>query len=188
MDMQGMMNTSMMVLTKPSKASFESAKSSVNTTNTLLGLVAAGAIAQLLAAIGAGADAGGYVSALVAGAIGGPIGFYIVTAIVWVVAKLFGGKGGLMDQANLVATFVVPLTVVIAILNLIPFAGGLLALVVEIYSLYLLTLALSVVHNYTTVRALLSWLIPGLILFVLAFVLVGAALLAILGASGAVPK
>lgn len=181
MDMQGMMNTSMMVLTKPSKASFESAKGSVNTTNTLIGLAVAGAIAGLLGGLRSG-SAGAIVTGLIVGAIVWVIGYYIGTAILWVVAKVLGGKGDLMLQANLLATFVVPLIVVNAILGLIPVVGALLVLLVNLYMLYLTTLALQVVHGYTTLNAVLTWLIPGAIVFVIAFFIAGAAFVALLGA------
>lgn len=180
MDMQGMMNTSMMVLTKPSTASFESAKSSVNTTNTLIGLVVAGAISGLLAGFRSGA--GGLVGGLIGGLIGTLIGFYVGNAILWVVAKVLGGKGDFMLQANLLATFYVPLVVVNAILGLIPVVGGLIVLLVGLYMLYLTTLALQVTHGYTTLNAVLTWLIPGVIVFVIAFFIAGAAFMALLGA------
>ena len=167
LNFSGMLNTSVTVLTKPSTASFEAAKSTVNTTMTLIGLVVAGAIAGAISGFGTN-GAGGAVTGLVGGAIGGVIGFYIEMAIVFVVAKIFGGTGGLMDQANLMATFFVPLIVVSAVLGLIPGVGAILGLVVASYELFLIGLCLQVAHSLPSNKA---WLAVA-VLVVLAVVFV----------------
>ncbi len=164
---------SITVLTKPSKASFELAKGMVNTTNTLIGLVIAGAINGLL--VGFRSGVGGLVVGLIFGPIITLIGYYVGSAILWVVAKVLGGKGDFMLQANLLATFVVPLFVVNLILGLIPVVGALIMLLVNLYWLYLTTLGLQVIHGYTTLKAVLTWLIFWFIVLVIAFFIAGAA-------------
>jgi hypothetical protein len=77
---------------------------------------------------------------------------------------------------------------VTAVLNIIPFLGPLFGFVIGIYELYLLTLALTVTHQYSTTKAVVTWLIPALVAFVLALcvgLIVGAAMFnAIMGGLG----
>jgi len=185
--MNEMFSASMTVLTKPSEASFQAVKANVKTTWTVIALLVAGAIAGLLGAVTSG-DVGKMVTSLIGGAIGGLIGYYIGQAILWIFAKLFGGKSGLGLQANLLATFFAPLLVITAIFGLIPAIGGILNFIAWIYELVLLTFGLKVAHEYTTGKAVLTWLIPGVIVAIIAFVLVGAALLALIGMSGALSQ
>ena len=176
----GMVNASMQVLTKPSEASFQAVKGSVKTSWTVIALLVAGAISGLLGKLLSG-DVGAMVTGLIGGAIGGLIGYYIGQVILWIFAKIFGGKGGLGFQANLLALFYAPLTVVNSILALIPVVGLILTLIVGIYELVLLTFGLKVTHEYSTGKAVLTWLVPAIIVAIIAailFVIVGAAIFA----------
>jgi hypothetical protein len=183
LNVNDMTNTMITVLTKPSEASFEAAKGHVNTVGTVVAVAISGAIAGFLS--GRDNGIGGMVGGLVAGAILGPIGYYIGQAILWLIAKLFGGKGPLMLQADLLATFYAPITVVNAILGLIPFVGPVLGIVVTIYELVLLTFGLKVTHEYSTGKAVLTWLIPGIVVAIIALLVAGAAVLALIGMGAA---
>ncbi len=178
MDMGAMMSTWMMVLTKPSKASFDAAKGKVNTTMTLLGLVVAGIIVGLLGALTTG-DVGKMVTGMIGGVIGAVIGFYLFNLLVWVIAKILGGSGGFMDQANLLGTFFIPLLVVNAILGLIPVVGAILTLVVGIYELFLTGLALQSCHGLTPGKA---WLVVAIlvVLYIIFVVVLAATIAAVL--------
>ena len=166
MDMNAMMSSSMTVLTKPSVASFQSVKGRVNTMTTVVGLVVVGAIGGLL--IGLLGGVGQMVTGLIIGAIVTPIVYYIGQVILWVIARVLGGKGDLQTQANLVGTFYVPLYLLNIILNLIPVVGTILALLVGLYELVLLTFGLQAAHAYTILRAVLTWLVIVFIVAILA--------------------
>ncbi len=179
LNMSGMMNTSMAVITKPSTASFEAAKSTVNTTSTLVGLVVAGLIAGLLGGIAKG----DYVGGLIGGVVGGVLGFYIGQLVIWIVAKILGGSGGLMNQANLLGTFAVPFIVVNAVLALVPVLGAILIFVLFLYSLYLTQLGLQVAHGLTSQKAWIAVVIL-LALYFLIFVVLATTVAAIMAMVG----
>jgi hypothetical protein len=103
LDLNNMVNTSVNVITKPSAASFESTKGSVNTIGTIAALAAAGAVNGFLGPL-AGLRMGldnpltlvlGMCGGFIFGAILFPIFFYIGMAILWVIAKVLGGTGAL---------------------------------------------------------------------------------------------
>ncbi|NIO44678.1 MAG: hypothetical protein GTN36_03955 [Candidatus Aenigmarchaeota archaeon] len=110
------------------------------------------------------------------------IGWLILSGILYIFAMLFGGKGSYTTQSYLYAIYYAPLSIISSILVLIPIAGWILSFVLMIYGLYLLTMALKEVHNYTTGRALLTWLVPVGIVVLILFVLVGIAFMFLMGA------
>ncbi|MBI3537762.1 MAG: YIP1 family protein [Chloroflexi bacterium] len=191
LNFSGMMNASLNVLTKPSTASFEAAKSTVNTTSTVVGLAAAGAITGLIAglvtAFGIGAGVAGLIGGMIGGVIGGVIGaligFYVIQAVVFVVAKVFGGTGGYMDQANLMATFYVPLLIVSALLGLIPVVGAILGFVVLAYELFLTGLGLQVAQSLPSQKAWLA-VVVLVVLYIVFVVFLAAAVFAIVAGLG----
>jgi len=97
------------------------------------------------------------------------MGFFISNIIYYVVAKLLGGKGNFEEQFYLTAIFTAPLTI-LAIFSAIPLIGMIVEVGVTLYMLYLLTLAIKEVHNLSTIKAILVWLIP---IIVIAIVIVG---------------
>jgi len=112
-------------------------------------------------------------SSFVAGVIYAPIIFLIFSGINYLFAKLFKGEGNFTTHTYLIALLYAPCMVITSALGIIPFFiipffGGLmgslvLGLLVLIYELYLLTLALKEVHQYSTGKAILTWLIPLII-------------------------
>ncbi|NIM47582.1 MAG: hypothetical protein GTN40_05510 [Candidatus Aenigmarchaeota archaeon] len=106
----------------------------------------------------------------------------IVSGVLYIFAMLFGGKGSYTTQSYLYAIYYAPLSIITSILFLIPLAGIFLALIVMAYGLYLLTMALKEAHNYTTGRAVLTWLVPVGIVTVLIVILVGLAFMFLIGA------
>jgi hypothetical protein len=149
--------------------------------------------------VGLGTQAGA-MGAVVGGAVGlvaiitTPIAMVIawllMSVVLFIFAKLLGGKGGYGVQSHLIALYLAPLMVVMTVLGLIPVVGGIIGLLLELYSLYLLTMALKSAHGFDTVKAALVWLIPAILMAVLAFVMVGALLGGIMGGymSGMLPK
>ncbi len=110
------------------------------------------------------------------------IGLFIGSGIFYIVARVLGGNGSYQTQTYLMAIYMAPLNL-IGILAMIPFVGILVSLAVAIYSLYLLTLALKETHKFTTGKAVLTWLIPVIILAVLVL-LVMFAIFAATGIAG----
>jgi hypothetical protein len=82
----------------------------------------------------------------------------------YVFAKLLGGKGDYTKQSYLLSLYIAPLSIVSAIITSIPVVGVWLSFFVSIYGFYLLTLALKEAHGYSTGRAILTWLIPFVII------------------------
>lgn len=109
------------------------------------------------------------------------ITLFIGSGIFYIIARLLGGKGNYQTQTYLMAIYMAPLGL-IGILAMIPFVGILVSLGVTIYMLYLLTLALKETHKFTTGRAVLTWLLPLIVIMVLVMLL--AASFALVGLSG----
>lgn len=108
---------------------------------------------------------------LVLGVLGALVNWIIFSGVMYVFAMIFSGKGSFTQQSYLLALYTAPLGIVTAIVGFALLAGVagaiiffILYVVIVIYSLYLLTLALRTVHRYSTGHAILTWLIPAIIL------------------------
>jgi hypothetical protein len=88
------------------------------------------------------------------------VSWLIMSGIIYVVAKLLLGKGNYETQSYLYAIYNAPLSIVVAVVSMIPVFGPFFAIVPAIYGLYLLTMSLKETHSYTVGRAILTWLIP----------------------------
>ena len=104
-----------------------------------------------------------------------PILFLIVVGILYLIARLFGGRGLFGRYAYLIAAFQAPITILNAVLNFIPVAGACLALGFSLYSIVLLYFATKVEHGLSSGRALIVVLIPVLLIILLMFCLVAFA-------------
>lgn len=122
--------------------------------------------AQLLPLLNSGMF-GGLGAASLGSIISVPLGFLIGVAILWLVAKLLGGVGDYGRYAYLNATFTAPLTILSALLGLIPFAGGCIALFVYIYQLVLTYYATKVEHQLSSGRAIIVVLFPVILALLL---------------------
>lgn len=142
-------------------------------------LIANGAVGLITGIIG-----------LVVGAILGPImaviGTLIGTGIVWVIAKVLGGKGSYGSQYNLTSLIGaggVVISTVLLIPMSIPFIGLLFALItipISLYELYLTMKSVRMVHGVSRIVAAIAVLLPIVVILVLLFV-VFAAVLATMG-------
>jgi len=95
------------------------------------------------------------------------LAWLVMSGILHIFAKAFGGRGGYTQQSYLIAIYSAPIAIISAAIGLIPAAGGIINFAISIYSLYLLTIALKITHKYTTGKAVLTWLVPALIILVL---------------------
>src|SRR3989344_5286903 len=108
------------------------------------------------------------------GAIVGVILMFIAVGILYVMAMILGGKGGFGAQYYLTSIYYAPIAIITAILGVVPVVGGILGLLLGLYSLYLLTIMLKTLHEFSILMAVLTWLIPGVVLFLVVFVLLAA--------------
>lgn len=122
--------------------------------------------AQLEAALRSGA-AGSFGAAGLGSIISVPLGFFIGTGILFLIGKLFGGQGDFGRYSYLMAAFNAPLTILSAILNLIPVVGC-LSIFIAVYEIVLAYYATKVEQQLTSGRALLTVLLPVIIGLLLA--------------------
>lgn len=113
---------------------------------------------------------------------------FIGSAIYFVIAKIFGGKGGYMEQ-TLALTLIYGGAVVLGfpfnVLSGIPLLGGIFGIIVSLiglYNLYNLYLVTREVHSLSSTKAILVVLVPIILAVIVAFVF-AAAMAAMLGAS-----
>jgi len=100
------------------------------------------------------------------------IGFLIVSGIFYIFAKLLKGTGNFTTHIYLIALLSAPCIVIAGAISIIPFIGYSVAFLTYIYEVYLLTLALKETHQYSTGRAIFTWLIPAIVLAVIMVVIV----------------
>jgi hypothetical protein len=89
--------------------------------------------------------------------------FAIYSLILLVIARALGGEGELDSQSYLLAAAQAPMTIISAILGFLPWLG----LLANLYTLWLNALALQAAHGYSLGRALLTVLIPVIVVLVL---------------------
>ena len=94
-----------------------------------------------------------------------PLAFFVGVAILFVIAKIFGGTGTFLAQSYAMALFYVPIQGVIAILGLVPFLGGLAAFVLGIYEIILAVFAIAASQRLSTGRSVAVVLLPAVIVF-----------------------
>lgn len=95
-----------------------------------------------------------------------PVFFLIGALIYHLLATVLGGKGDFAKFAYLIATFQAPVTIVAAVLGVIPFLGGCIAFLVIIYAYVLSYFAIKANYGLAQGRALAALLIPILLVVV----------------------
>jgi hypothetical protein len=208
---QQMLNASRAVLLRPSVATFEEFERD-DLGWALIYTLAAAVVAAILRAIGslltraaleqqlAGLEqqlgdspalplirsmigGGGLIFTLIFTLFATIIGFFIGVGIIYLLGRAFGGTGTFGEMAYNIALYSAPVTVFGALLGIIPIVGGLAALALGIYQIYLNWLAIQAGMNLPGNKALWVILIPLLVLVVLCCVLFAGlfGLLAIVG-------
>ena len=116
---------------------------------------------------------------LVSSPIAAILGLLLGSGFYYLFARLFGGKGSYREQTYLIAIYSAPLSIISSVVSsililsavadslflLAPFL--LVSLGLFVYSLYLLTLAFKEAHGLSTGKAILTWLIPLIIVLAL---------------------
>ena len=91
------------------------------------------------------------------------VGFYDFQIVLLIFARLPGGKGSLGTQAYLQSLLYAPLVIIQQTLIVIPIVGFVLFILVAVYSLIPTTNSLKAAHEYSTKKAILTWLLPILL-------------------------
>jgi hypothetical protein len=100
------------------------------------------------------------------------LGFFDLEIVLFIFARLLGGKGSFGTQAYAQSLFYAPLAVVQQVFAVTPGVGRLLFFLLAAYSLVPTTSSLKAAHGYSTGRAIITWLMPILLNVVVVFVVV----------------
>jgi hypothetical protein len=164
-------------VTKPEKTLAKANKGKASLVDAAAVMALAGLVSGAVGGLLSGPI--GFVAGAIGGAIGLLIGSLLMNGAVWVMAKVLGGKGEFSKQYYLYSLFGAPITIASAVIGLIPMAGGIISALLSIYMLWPLTISIKQVHKLDTVKAVLAWLIPAIILAIIAFI-IGAAIAAMM--------
>jgi len=125
---------------------------------------------------------GGLVFTLVFTLFAAVIGFFIGVGIIYLLGRAFGGTGTFGEMAYDISLYSAPITVLSALLGIIPIVGGLATLALGIYQIYLYWLSVQAGMNLPGNKALWVILIPILVVvllccgvFVLLFLVIAGA-------------
>lgn len=99
-------------------------------------------------------------------------GFYDFQIVLFIFARLLGGKGSFGAQAYVQSLFYGPLAVVQQVFAMMPIVGRPLFALLAVYSLIPTTTSLKAAHGYSTWRAVMTWLMPILLSVVIVAVVV----------------
>ncbi len=178
-DFQTMFNSSRAVITSPSVATFEEHEKNDLQAATIY-VAIGGLISGVFSAINGAITGTGAGSGLISGALGALIGFFIYLGIVYVLGRAFGGTGNFGELAYDIALFSAPLTAAVSVLSIIPILGGIAALALGIYNIYLTYLGIQSGMNLPKDKAIIVMVIIFVVIaaIVACFVLVIAGLIA----------
>lgn len=212
-DFAAIIQTWRRVLTQPGEEVFVQEKLDANGTLTtaVIWMVIAGVVAAIFGliqgVIGVGAMSGALADAglppemeqalapMMGSMLGGagvaaiitvPVFFLIGALIYHLLATVLGGSGDFGKFAYLFATFQAPLTIVSAVLAVIPFLGACIALLLSVYSYVLSYFAVKANYGLAQGRALAVILIPlglGLLVAVCAFIAIFSFGMAVMSAN-----
>jgi len=100
------------------------------------------------------------------------LGYFDFEIVLFIFARLLGGKGSFGAQAYAQSVFYAPLAVIQQVFAVTPIVGRPLFFLLAVYSLLPTTTSLKAVHGYSTWRAVLTWLLPILLNVVVAYAIV----------------
>lgn len=184
---QGLFQKYQVVLTRPYVTTFDAELPRANWQDVWIGLIIL-ALAEAIfgyitgleyrAVNQSGPNAGSVIGTL----IGAFIGFFIWTAILQLIARLFGGVASFLTYAYVLALIWVPIGVIQAVIGIVPVLGGIVGFAALLYGIYLTVLATQSAQRVAQDKAWWIVLIPVLAGFALALVLAlvfGIALIAV---------
>ncbi|GHO75683.1 hypothetical protein KSD_34540 [Ktedonobacter sp. SOSP1-85] len=105
-----------------------------------------------------------------------PLSYLFGEGIYFLIAKLFKGRGSYLQQVYADMLYIIPTTVGLSILSLVPFLGGILQLILSmfigVYFYVLRIFATQAVHRLSIGRALAVVFIPLGLAFLLSFLMI----------------
>jgi hypothetical protein len=143
-----------------------------NQANTFLGVFLLAVIGAIISTISVqvygSANPGGVAESslglgFVAWLVGRFAGFYIFSGVVYLAARMLGGRAEFDQQAYLMSLFQVPLGIAMAVVSLIPVGGVLANLGIFVYGMILNVRAVKAAHVLTLRRALIAVLLPTVV-------------------------
>jgi len=93
-------------------------------------------------------------------AIFAPVYLLVASAVLFVIAKLFGGKGDFEEQTYLVATFFAPFYLALRVLGVVPIIGWFVLLIYFVNLVVPGRYAIQATHNLSSKKSLYAVLIP----------------------------
>ena len=117
-----------------------------------------------------------------------PIVFAILMAVgsgfgyglYYLVAKLLGGKGTFVQNYFFGSRLFWPMifaSIIVGIITMIPFVGWLVQIIWFLYTIYLSVVLISVANNITKLRAVVVYVLPGIIILAILFMVIGSVLI-----------
>jgi hypothetical protein len=123
--------------------------------------------------IGMATGAAAFFYTLIAIVIGAILGLIICSAILLLFAKIFKGQGSYAQQTFALSLPTSALLLIDGVVGWVPIFGiPIISVIAGLYYLYPLTIVLRETHRYSTGRAVLTWLIPAIIIFVIYAILI----------------
>lgn len=182
--LQGFVQQSIAVVTKPSIATFDGILAANPTTWTNISIILAilgaiaGAVGGFIAGLVTGAELhhtliggiSGLISGLILGIIAAFASFFVGTGILYLLAHAFNGTGSFLTYGYALLLVGAPLALARALFSWVPALGGLVVLAAGVYGIYLEILATASVHRLPMNRAVWVVLIPVLAAIVLTLV------------------
>jgi Yip1 domain len=153
-DFQTMINSSMAVLQHPSVATFEEHEKNDLQSATIY-VAIGGLLAGVFGAIAGAIRNTSVSSGLISGILGALIGFFIYTGLVYLLGRAFGGTGNFGELAYDISLFSAPITAVGSLLGIVPILGGIVALLLFLYQIYLTYLGIQSGMNLPKEKALI---------------------------------
>jgi hypothetical protein len=178
-----MLNSSIVVLTKPSVATFEQYEHRGTTRDAITYVVAAAAIAGLAGLVfGLLGGISGAISGLITAMAGPLIGYFVFSYALFLMGKNQGGTGTQDEVFYTTALYVAPLLAIVGVVSAIPIIGCLLlplTLLVGIYQIYLGYLAARSSMNLAQTPAIITVIVAYAAQFVVGVLIVGAIVAAV---------
>ena len=100
------------------------------------------------------------------------LGFYDFQIVLFIFARLLGGKGSFGTQAYVQSLFYAPLAVIQQVFAVTPAVGRPLFALLAVCSVLPTTTSLKAAHGYSTWRAVATWLLPILLNILVVFAVV----------------
>ncbi len=121
--------------------------------------------------IGVGMGIAMWISAMIGLPILAVVDWIILGIMIFITAKLLGGKADFSRNTIDIGETLVPMIFVSGLVGWIPFIGWFLVGIIMLIWLYQLTIAIEKTHNLSTGKAVLTWLIWGILWAILAAIL-----------------